>query len=576
MNLTEKYCKELIKSFKTFEELFVDINLRNDKGHLFKASEFSIKNTGKYFVVGNAGSGKTVLLNYLSYIYSKNYLEKKSPIPIKISARNLSSSNTIESEIEKIIGSKENIPIILLIDGLDELINYSIERLFKEISKLNYLFSTIVSSRPRLKELLFTDFETIKIEGFNKSQITGIISKRFDKKHSANLLHSLDRIESIKSLITIPLFINLFTKVFEAFGRIPDSKYNLLETYTNYILSTWDLQKNIGSRALLNLGDINLFLGSIAYYQYKLGVANSSLDELWNSSKSVLKLKKSDFIELISYYNERGILISQDERILFAHKTINEYYLVKYCLKNENAFRVLIDKNINLLIDNIKDVEQLISKLISENKLSLAYEFVNKSEIANKSIILNLFKYIFNSAKAVSQTKGDKQETNDLLELWYGLEDKQLNSYEKGKIFEEFAIALFESFFNILSHNLNTQNGEFDIVMEQKSIEPFWSEYGGIILIECKNWSSNIPLKDIGSFHSKVLNSRAKLGIFISMSGFTKDAKRMAENIANSISNPLIVLISGKDIKDYLFSEKLDLNIFLKNIITEIRLNRKY
>jgi len=150
-----------------------------------------------------------------------------------------------------------------------------------------------------------------------------------------------------------------------------------------------------------------------------------------------------------------------------------------------------------------------------------------------------------------------------------------LKSYEKGKRFENFIITLFSQLFKVVSHNLFTENGEIDVVLEITNQEPFWIEFGGDVFVECKNWNKNIPLNEVTKFCHKVSQARLKLGFIVSVNGFTNDAIRTLKNDACNINAPLVVPISGTDIeKSILKREKFD--EFLKEKIRNIKYVRKY
>ncbi len=127
----------------------------------------------------------------------------------------------------------------------------------------------------------------------------------------------------------------------------------------------------------------------------------------------------------------------------------------------------------------------------------------------------------------------------------------------------------------MVSRDLNTENGELDLVVELGRMDPFWFEFGGDALIECKNWSSNVPLKEVGSFVTKVNQGRVKLGFFVSVSGFTPDAIRTLRNNASNTSAPLVVPISGGEIKTALMRGEV-LEEFFKKAIRSFKYLRKY
>ena len=146
----------------------------------------------------------------------------------------------------------------------------------------------------------------------------------------------------------------------------------------------------------------------------------------------------------------------------------------------------------------------------------------------------------------------------------------KLSSHEKGKRFEEFAERFFRQTFNVVDINRNTENGEVDLILENTGRDPFWVECGGDIFVECKNWDTSRPLKETATFSNKVRMSRGRLGLFVSVSGFTEDALRTLKNQVADRDAPLIVPISGESIERMLdHREKFDL--FFKEEIRKIK-----
>jgi hypothetical protein len=90
-----------------------------------------------------------------------------------------------------------------------------------------------------------------------------------------------------------------------------------------------------------------------------------------------------------------------------------------------------------------------------------------------------------------------------------------------------------------------------------------------------KNWDSHIPLKEVAAFCHKVTQARVRLGFIVSVSGFTDDAIRTLRNQASNVNAPLIVPISGDDLKK-LIRKRGQLDEFFKDKIREIKYVRKY
>lgn len=164
------------------------------------------------------------------------------------------------------------------------------------------------------------------------------------------------------------------------------------------------------------------------------------------------------------------------------------------------------------------------------------------------------------------------------IELLHSLDsalDPRLTNHERGARFEEFAVGFFNKTLKVVSRDLRTENGELDLIVEIIRSDPFWIEFGGDALVECKNWTSNVPLSEVGAFLSKVNQGRVKLAFFLSMSGFTEDARRTLRNHAANVTAALVVPLSGASIKKALMSDVI-LEEFLKEEIRAMKYLRKY
>lgn len=135
-------------------------------------------------------------------------------------------------------------------------------------------------------------------------------------------------------------------------------------------------------------------------------------------------------------------------------------------------------------------------------------------------------------------------------------ETKDVN--EKGKYLEELIAKLFGQIkgFEIIER-VRTKTEEIDIVIINKSQEPFWEHESKLVLIECKNWKKRPAGKnEYISFRTKLENrrGRAKIGFFISGKGFAKTFG--IEDIRNSDKDLLIIPIELKQIIEIIEKQK--------------------
>ncbi len=172
-------------------------------------------------------------------------------------------------------------------------------------------------------------------------------------------------------------------------------------------------------------------------------------------------------------------------------------------------------------------------------------------------------------------TEADKDKILDMINQIKV--DSGMNSYQKGKLFEDMveAILLSTKIFKTIK-NKHTSSNEFDIlvalntngkILRAKGIIPSWIP--DKFLIECKNHKEHVNVGLVGKFYSLMDVSKINLGIFISKEGVTgKDAKYWDDAMAfiNKINlkyseslNPKILL--DFSLNDLELSVKSNINI---------------
>jgi hypothetical protein len=152
--------------------------------------------------------------------------------------------------------------------------------------------------------------------------------------------------------------------------------------------------------------------------------------------------------------------------------------------------------------------------------------------------------------------------------------DKALPNHQRGAEFEAFTQEFFAPLFNIVQQDCRTEAGEIDFILEVRLQSPFWLEFGADVLVECKNLSKPVELKDVGHFDSKVRQSRVKLAFFVSVSGFTVDAMTDMRNLSSNPLNPLVVPVTGDRIRKALRRGE-NIEEFLKSEIRTIKYKRR-
>jgi len=603
----------------SIEELFVEPSLSKANGERIDA-RYLVKKDSRVIILGSPGSGKTTLLKFLALQFAKAFLDSNNSLcPIYIPAfklginreddkllrqiSDITSENigelNCQSSIEKAL--KEGL-FVVLIDGLDEIVDSDYRlRFFSNLNDFSRRFpnlSIILTSRPAALTVPFRDFSYYHLEPFDFEQISRLSHKWFrdNPEHAKQFFQAVRSHKTLYALASNPLLLNLLWQVYSVRGALPTNLTSLYNDCTDYLLSTWERFKSI-RRASISLHQKHEFLEHIAYDLLLKSQHHLNTNELIQYLEQYFVNYDFKSDDSTAIYNEllySGILQEIGPgNITFIHRTFLEYYSARAISTDPLKVIGLIDKRelhdvVVMACGLLVDIAPILEAAVEKHEVLLAAKCVSHGRTKNKRLTEYVVSSFINEVgqsfiyQLMEFVHGDefKEESYDtdstLVDLWDRCFIEEITEQEKGKRFEEFSISFFSNLFKVVRHDFNTENGEIDLVCEFKAVDPFWSDFGGEVLVECKNWNSNVPLKEVGTFAYKVSTVRGlKLGFFVSGSGFTADAIRTLKNQAGDESKPLIVPIIGADIKKVLL-QKDDIAEFFKESVRDMKFLRKY
>lgn len=308
---------------------------------------------------------------------------------------------------------------------------------------------------------------------------------------------------------------------------------------------------------------------------------NELIDEKFILRQNDIIVRLTNFKFIGKYIDENYATITDNNYAIIRSNDENNYISIFLNTKQgQELFSLQVSKfahGTSFNTTNISVLNQILVPIFPIEKITktLLEEQLRKNRIDELEKLIQELKeekYQISELESIPiyQTFKHIEQKENLKNMWIKVSENNITGQEKGKRFEVFVSELFGSFFKIVSCNLLTENGELDIILENYNTEPFWLEYGSDIFVECKNWNSHSPLKEVATFIEKVSSSNVKLGFFISMSGFTTDAIVKFKNNTINKQKPLIVPISGDDINE-LIDEKYNINQFLKDKIRNIK-----
>lgn len=395
--------KRIIQKFKEasyhlleYQDSFENVNNshieRSETNQIYKWIKAPIgKNDPIALLVGNAGTGKTVILKDL---FKKLYADAVPTIGLKAdryyvnNIKELEGKINLEDSIEKSINKLkvEHDKIVIIIDQIDALSqSLSANRSF--IDTFNLLVRglikidgvrVIISCREYdlnydTSLQSYKDKKTINVDFLKEQDVRNILIKLGLK---TNIISS----ELIK-LLRAPLNLNVFCKVYN-----PDVQ-------TNTIKSLHDLYNELWKQKILNVKSESLGFRNVKQLVYTIAKDMYKRQILSLSTNLI----DEDFSSELSYLKSNEIIHEKDNNIYFFHQTFYDYSFAKqfteennsitrYILENEQS--LFIRSSLKMIISFYRD--QKHSQYIS---LYNSVLFSSKYRFHLKLLLINLLGY---------------------------------------------------------------------------------------------------------------------------------------------------------------------------------------
>lgn len=142
---------------------------------------------------------------------------------------------------------------------------------------------------------------------------------------------------------------------------------------------------------------------------------------------------------------------------------------------------------------------------------------------------------------------------------------------EKGMLFEDFLRKFFGSIegFEVLPRPVRTSETDIDIVIANKSDDPFLMKLGPIITIQAKNYDDENPINwhviADSAIQASMYKSLTRLVIVATTSHLSKKGKTMTMNV--QVTHNLAVIVLDRHDWEEFFNENMSPKDFLINKI---------
>jgi hypothetical protein len=373
-----------------FYDVFFPVTLNNKKKKQYKIEDIQnlFKDSSFITIIGNAGSGKSMLLRHVFLLAIKQVVK----IPIVIELRNLNEfEGSFFDYINKSLSGKKIAPnekilerilsngdFIFLLDGYDEIYsdnkNKSTTELidFIDTFSKNYFLITSrpganVESLPRFESYFVNELSTMQIKQFINMQL----QRCEDIKLAKKIIAVVDRPENkdYNSYLSSPLLLSMFIMTFNSYPELPKTKskfyWNVYDTlctkhdsFTKHGGYQHERKTGLQNEELQN---ILKWFSYTSLFKGKYSFDNQYFSDLLGKIKVKLNLD-CNLLELIEDLTVAiSIIMIDGLEYKFPHKSLQEYFtalLIRdqteevkkdiYSKKLEQLYRHTFDGNENL------------------------------------------------------------------------------------------------------------------------------------------------------------------------------------------------------------------------------------
>lgn len=587
---------------------FVEPNLKGPDGRLVPAIDV-LKTEPRMVLFAPPGSGKTSLLRTFAHEAAKAYLSgeagARAPLFVRGMSFDLGGGFAAELGNLGIAATPEDIgrlldsgDIILLVDGVDEMRDshlgaYHIADLLYRHPKLN----AVVATRPGAFGAELSELASYSLAPLSHDQVAALVrGLALGDDHAAKRFQDfLTQSYDLADISSNPLLTRILWEASDGGSAPFVSTADLFNDFLDTALRTAARATgaDLGTDQLLTL------IGNLATQYYTERRHSAPIIDLvheWSKQDWPI-----DAARIPNLLEATRLFAMDDGDLTFVHKSLLEFMVARHLyerplelvealeLGNESVDEILrfaaaLSDEVAPLVDVLLTKERILNAITClrfarvENDALAAFVAVRLGGHIGEDFIRRLVQQIPPDLDHIEGFEIDQSQSgthDNLLKLLDDACDQTLQNHVRGARFETFSEKLFDGPFEPVHRNFRTEHGELDLIMEIRGGTPFWDHWGPDIFVECKNLVSRVEAHQVHTFASKVETARLKLGFLVSVNGFTEDALAAIQSKARSEHRPLIVPVTGAQIRQ-LLQRRGPIETFFKDRIRDILYERKF
>lgn len=383
----------LIKEIDTYspfgiEEVFVEPVLSGESEYVLESSgkgetiglDELLDDTNNVILLGKKESGKTTLLQQIGLKYIDKYNELEI-IPIYIDMRylprksdkltnasvyfimrNMFDDATIRKEkVRELIDSGK---VVFLIDDIDisnvnhtvmlsKFIDEKCKNRFILTMKEEFFQSIDVKKLPDYTK----DFKKLYINSFGKAQIRELVTKwagrRDDVTDVSEIVEKINGYCDAINFAKTPFNISIFMVLWDSDRNfVPQNEGIVMENYLEVLLEK--LSPKESERSTYSFKIKQHFLSNLAFKMFKKNeyyFSKEEFDDFIHQYHKTKGYKKSES-KFDTLFFEKGILSISEDKVVFSHTSILEFYLAEYARNNEDFLNCMIQRGNRIYFKN--------------------------------------------------------------------------------------------------------------------------------------------------------------------------------------------------------------------------------
>ncbi len=338
----------------------------------------AVQQKKQLMILGRPGAGKTTFLKRLATLCNQGTFLPEQ-VPIFVTLKQFAETDGHPGLLDFITHcfapqlSRDAVDQLLhqgrgllLLDGLDEVLEKDHDRVLREIRKLAQRCAAshlVITCRIAAREYVFEQFTDVEMADFSNEQIFDFADKWFKVKEPDNVdkdgkstvaqlfWEALKARKPIKELASNPLLLTLLCLEFEQSAEFPQSRAELYERSLNVLFSKWDGQRRIKRDEVyrrLPIKRKESLLGQLARHTFERGdyffreylaenLIGQYIQNLPDASHDPEALLVDSRAVLKSIESQHGLLTERATGIYsFSHLTFHEYFTAKNILDVAN------------------------------------------------------------------------------------------------------------------------------------------------------------------------------------------------------------------------------------------------